>query len=1425
MMDFIKSYQAGLDIGSTTAKLAVVNQRGDIVFSAYQRHHTKIYETIDTILDNALSQLGDSPIRLQITGSAGMGISEKTGIPFIQEIIATDVFVKNHHPEVKTLIDIGGEDSKMIFFNEKSLPDIRMNGNCAGGTGAFIDQIATLLNIETQDLNTLAADHQNVYPIASRCGVFAKTDVQNLLSRKIPKADVAASVFHAVAIQCMNTLARGFGIQSKIMLCGGPFTFLSELGRIFLKAVKMNEADLAIPARPELLPALGAALDTPLQPFKSSLKKLRSILDAAKSQPSKAKDRLEPLFKNQSEFETWKAAHADINITKLPLAEYDREICFIGIDSGSTTTKITVTGLDDELLFSWYLNNRGNPVDTAIQGLEDFKTEVLKHNPQLRVGKTTVTGYGEDLIQAAFGIDKGVVETIAHYTAASHISPEVSFVLDIGGQDMKAIFIEDGVINRIELNEACSSGCGSFIETFGTSLNFQVSDFAKIACQAEAPCDLGTRCTVFMNSKVKQSLRENASASEISAGLAYSVIKNCLFKVLKLNNMSELGDHIVLQGGTFKNLSIVRALEKLSGKTVTYSDIPELMGAYGAALIARQDYERDHSDSTFVGLSNLDLVNDYTTKQVHCKGCENNCVITRFRFGPQRTFFSGNKCEKFFSSRGQKTEPGVNLLQTKLELLFNRSESRLENPRLTVGIPRVLNMFENFPFWHTLLTACGIDVVLSSPSTMNLAEKGLGTVMSDSICFPAKLVHGHIIELMEQKVDRIFYPMVFYEKKEFSDENNSFNCPIVSSYPEVVASAINPAQRYQIPLDKPVITFNDKSLLTKTCHNYLKQFGLSKTTVKKALEMALEAQQAFKTALKEKAAKMIRDAEESHKLLIVLAGRPYHIDPLINHKTPEILTSLGADVVTEDALPLTGDDPFDPVHVITQWSYPNRIYKAAQWTITQPDNIQFIQFNSFGCGPDALVTDETKEILKSGRKNYTLIKIDEISSTGSVRLRLRSMVESLKLKKPSKRLSPIERKTTPIFGKNDRNRTILAPFFADKYSPLIPAIFKQAGYNLVVLPEPDRASVELGLQFANNDICYPATIIVGDIIKALQSGHYNHDEIAIGLTQTGGQCRASNYLALIKKALLAAGFEDIPVISVTTTSSHNLNDQPGFEIDWLKIMKILLLSLIMADNLAKMYYATAPREKNRGESADLHKIYLREVETIILNKDYPRVYDLLKRAVSDFNRIETIPGDCPKIGIVGEIYIKYNSFGHQKIVDWLIENRIEAVVPSIIDFFTQDLMNVVADKQANLKKARFSDVLSMALEHYINHFQNRVNRILSKFRYPSSFHNIRDIAKKAADILSLANQFGEGWLIAAEIASFAEDGVNSVISLQPFGCIANHVISKGIETKIRTLYPHMNLLFLDFDSGTSEVNVLNRLHFMVKNVSKNWTST
>ena len=1068
-------------------------------------------------------------------------------------------------------------------------------------------------------------------------------------------------------------------------------------------------------------------------------------------------------------------------------------------------------------MFSWYENNSGSPIKTLIKGLTAFNKHIIETKSNLKIVKSTVAGYGEDLIRAAFGVDKGVVETIAHYEAARYIEPEVSFVLDIGGQDMKALFISNGIINRIELNEACSSGCGSFIETFADSLNYSVEEFGQIACKAKMPCDLGTRCTVFMNSKVKQSLRENASVEEISAGLSYSVIKNCLFKVLKLNNMSSLGDHIVLQGGAFKNPSIVRAIELLSGRDVKYSDIPELMGAYGAALIAHDEYKRNIAcKTTFTNLSELEQVENYKTKQTNCRGCENNCVITIFAFPNNKKFYSGNKCTKFYSVKNKNSYKGFNFPEYKNKLLFNRDMALHEKPVLTLGIPRCLNMYENFVFWHALFTKCGINIKLSSPSTVKLYEKGMGTIMSDSICFPAKLAHGHIFDLAEQKVDRIFFPIAVYEKNEFHDAVNSFNCPVVTSYPEVIESSINPDKRFNIPLDKPVITFNDEKLLKKTCIQYLVKFKIDKSVIKKAFTYALVAQKNYKEEIKNKAEELIARTKKDKRTLIVLAGRPYHIDPLINHKTAEILADFGIDTITEDGVVSENSDAFNHIQVITQWSYPNRLYNAAHFVAKSETNIQLIQLNSFGCGPDAIVADEAREILKCHSKNHTLIKLDEISSIGSVKLRLRSMIESLRLQKNIENRPVTPRQTTPCFEKNDKTRTILVPFFAEDYSPYLKAIFANAGYKFEILPKPDKQSVELGLCYANNDICYPATIVTGDIIKALKSKKYKSSEIAIGITQTGGQCRATSYLSLIKKAMIASGYSDIPIISVT--ASKGLANQPGFEIDWLKMTKILFVTTMYADCIAKMYYTTIVREISHGESNRIRTFYMNAINKHIETSNYVEIFKLLDNAITDFNNIATEDKNLPKIGIVGEIYAKYNYFGNQHIADWLINNQVEPVIPPIVDYFIQDLVNYKENIKSNIRKKKTSDLLGIPIELFINRYHKKIDTMFSRFRYYSPFYDIKEIAQKAGKILSITNQFGEGWLVAGEISCFAEQGVNYVVSLQPFGCIANHIVSKGIETKIKSIYPDMNLLFLDFDAGASEVNIHNRLHFMVENV-------
>lgn len=1423
-------YTAGLDIGSTTAKITLLDQDERSVFADYRRHHADILGTAASFFQSILSQLGDARLVLRLTGSAGLGVSKLLHLPFVQEVVAAVRVVDRKYPDVSAAMDIGGEDAKMIFFEKNRPPDIRMNGSCAGGTGSFIDQMAALMNTTPFRLNALAGEARHIYPVASRCGVFAKTDVQNMFSRKVPHADIAASVFHAVALQCINSLARGIRIRPRMLLCGGVLTFLPELVRRLEDLLGFSQNDFLIPERAEMIPAMGAALaDSP----GTEAVKVSAILQQLGSAARKGhadKGRLSPLFRSRRHFRDWHLRSRGVSLPATPVSQYRGRTCFLGIDSGSTTTKIVVMGRDKELLHTWYRNNDGDPVAAALEGLGTFRARLAAAGSGLTIARTAVTGYGEDLIRAALGMDDGLVETMAHVTAAREINPDVTFLLDIGGQDMKAVFIRNGIVRRIELNEACSSGCGSFLEALAASLDLPVSEFARKACEAAAPCDLGTRCTVFMNSKIKQSLREQASIPDISAGLAYSVVKNCLFKVLKLHAMADLGDHIVLQGGTFRNPAIVRALEVLTGKRVAYSRTPELMGAFGAALAARTAWEKDRA-TCFPGLDALEAAARHTTDQLFCKGCDNGCRVTQYRFASGRTFFSGNRCERHFGARGKERERGFDFLAFKTDLLFNRPETgrpdrptgqaldqtRCPAPVLTLGLPRALGMYEHYPFWHTLFSRSGIRVLLSPPSTDDISEKGMGTVMSDNICFPAKLVHGHIRVLAEMGADRIFLPRVFYEKKEFPDALNAFNCPVVSSYADVIQSAVDPLERYGIPLDGPVIRFDDASLLQQAVFNYLEGLGIRRRLMSPALSAALDAQAEVRETIRTRAGRIMGQAEAAGRLLIVLAGRPYHADPLVNHGIAGILTGLGADIVTEAGIPVNGAG-FENVRVVTQWAYPNRIYHAADWVASQGPMVQMVLINSFGCGPDAVVIDEVRELLEAGGKPLTLIKVDEMSSPGSVRLRLRSMIASLAASPesaagPAGRSAPSVRRPFVRFGRQDRDRTIWAPYFSEDYAPYLPAVLKNAGYRFNILPRPDKRSVELGLQFASNDICYPGTIVIGDIIKALRTKQFKPDEIAIGITQTGGQCRASNYISLIRKAMIRAGFEDIPLVSVA--ASRGIIDQPGFRIRWLKKTRLLAVTTLYADSIAKMYYASAPREKIPGQSQKIRAHYISRVGPAVARADYSRIFRLLHGAVADFNAAAESRRDLPRMGVVGEIYAKYNYFPNQNLVHWLISRGIEPVLPPILDYFIQDLVNFRENIRSGLRHRKLTDLLAAPIEGLVNYYRKKVNRILSGFNHALLFDNIHDTAGNAAGILSLTNQFGEGWLIPGEIAMFARSGIRHVISVQPFGCIANHIVSKGVERRIRSLYPETALYFLDFDPGMSEANVRNRLHFMV----------
>ena len=1388
-------YKIGIDMGSTTVKVVTIDEKGNLIFSKYKRHHAKAKETVTNILQELLNKIGDADVYLCLTGSVGMGLSEQYSLPFVQEVVAATKAIQQHYPQITSMIDIGGEDAKIVFFTHGQPTDLRMNGNCAGGTGAFIDQMAVILGTDVEELNKLALKATRIYPIASRCGVFCKTDIQNLVARNVSREDIAASIFHAVAVQTVVTLAHGWDIKAPVLFCGGPLTFIPALRKAFIEYLHLQAEDIVLPENGTLLPALGAALSSTQ---KASTYKLSQLTDQLRipGYSNRSSQGLPPIFSTADEHKKWENR---ISTHQLKATHWKSGIqdVYIGIDSGSTTTKIVVTDPDDQILFTYYQPNGGHAIETVSEGLNLLKTQCEAHHTTLCIKGSCSTGYGEDLIKAAFQLNAGIVETIAHYVAAHYLDPEVSFILDIGGQDMKAIFVHQGIIDRIEINEACSSGCGSFIETFAHTLGYTAQEFSQAACRASEPCDLGSRCTVFMNSKVKQVLREGATIDDIAAGLAYSVMKNCLYKVLKLKDAAELGNHIVVQGGTMRNDAVVRALERLTGTEVIRCNKPELMGAFGCALYARR-----HSQ-TSLSLEDILSKAHYTTYTLHCKGCDNHCQVFRYRFDNGKNYYSGNRCEKIFTN-GSKEEAGENAYHFKNQQLFQRTQFEVPTPRMTIGIPRSLNMYEDFPFWHTLFTTCGIRVLLSGKSDFKDYEQNARKVMSDNICFPAKLVHAHIQQLIDQKVDRIFMPFVIFEKK--GNEQNSYNCPIVTGYAEVIKSV----QNMGIPIDSPSISFKERDLLYTQCACYLKELGVEESCIRKAFAQAEQAQDKFQQSLTKYNLQLLEKARKQHHPIILLAGRPYHTDMLIQHKISDILADMGIDVITDDIVRNLPQD-MNHTHFLAQWSYPNRILKAAQWCATQGTDVQFIEMTSFGCGPDAFLTDEVRDILIRKGKPFTLLKLDDISNVGSMKLRIRSLTESMKLfheTEIDRKETPVS--TTPVVSESDlRHKKILLPFFTPFISPLIPAIMHLAGYDTENLALSNTESCEWGLKYANNEVCYPATLIVGDVIKAFKSGKYNPEQTIVAMTQTGGQCRASNYLPLIQKALEEAGYPSTPVISLTFGRSMETG-QPGFKINWIKILPVALRSILYSDCIAKFYYAAAVREKEPGQAKLLRDKYLKQAEKLLLASRSKELWKLMSQAAEEFNSISRNI-DCPKVGVVGEIFLKFNPFAQKNVIEWLTEQGIE-VVPSVLtDFFMQNFVNRKARIESHIQKETLPVFVYKSAYLLIKKQIEKANRIGKEFRYFVPFKDIFEEAEEAQKVISLNAQFGEGWLLPAEIMSYARQGIYNVVSLQPFGCIANHIVSKGIEKRIKHFYPEMNILSLDFDSGVSDVNVTNRL--------------
>ncbi|MGN0034040.1 MAG: acyl-CoA dehydratase activase-related protein [Candidatus Limimorpha sp.] len=808
--------------------------------------------------------------------------------------------------------------------------------------------------------------------------------------------------------------------------------------------------------------------------------------------------------------------------------------------------------------------------------------------------------------------------------------------------------------------------------------------------------------------------------------------------------------------------------------------------------------------------------NEYTSSVTTCNGCNNKCTIKIYRFSNGNEYYAGNNCERVFSNKSDERPEGFNIFEYKNHLLFNRKSCT--NGILSIGIPRALGMYEEYPFWHTLFTECGIKVVLSDISSNSLYNNGIKTIMADNICFPAKLMHGHIFNLAQKNVDRIFYPYTVYEIKEDENTGNSFNCPIVSGYSDVIKSSINPQLKFGIPFDSPVFNFNDKELLTKSCTDYLKSLGIEKDKINTAIEKALGELQLFHKQLSDKNMEILNKATQDGRLVIMLACRPYHIDQLIEHKLSYSISKMGVDIISENISRDYSDDIFKKINALSQWSFPNRIFKAAAFVGNHPkNNLHFVQLTSFGCGPDAFIIEEVKNILSHYNKNLTLLKIDDVNNIGSLRLRIRSLIESVELDKDIE-VREKQFENTKIYTAEDRRRTLLAPYFAEGYSELLPALFGLIGYKIINLPTGTQKDVEMGLKYANNDICYPATIVIGSILNALKSGKYKRDEIAIIITQTGGQCRASNYFSLIKNAVVEAGYKDIPVISLAIGKGLN-NNQPGFTIDWKKIFNITIYSMLFADSLAKLYHSSAAREKSKGSARTLYNKYLAAAQPVISRKDIKGLQNLLHEAAVEFSQnINEI--DLPKIGLVGEIYVKYNGFSNKFVTDWLIEQGLDVIPPSLTNFFLTSIVNNHINRELYIKKENVPTFITDLAHKYIMRCAKKMDKQCECFKYYHPLTSIFQIAEYSNKVINMAADFGEGWLLPGEIGELVNSGVNNIVSVQPFGCIANHIISKGIEKKLKEEYPHLNLLFLDFDGSTSDANIFNRLHFMVNNAKK-----
>ncbi len=1398
----------GIDVGSTTVKIVVMNQDLEIIYKTYKRHFSDTKNTVCKCLEELIDQFKECEMTIALTGSGALSVSEFLGLPFIQEVVACKRVVEKDIPKTDVVIELGGEDAKIIYFG-KSIEQ-RMNGTCAGGTGAFLDQMATLLNTTTPGLNELAKNYNTIYPIASRCGVFAKSDIQPLMNEGAAKEDLAASIFQAVVNQTISGLACGRPIRGKVAFLGGPLSYLSELRKRFIETLQLTDDDVIAPEDAHLLVAKGATLDS-VNYNTISVEKLRAKINLLKEYRDSSSDSLKPLFTIEDEYKQFKERHEQHKVPKKDIKQYIGD-CFLGIDAGSTTSKLVLIDNEYNLLYSSYRNNEGKPLQTVTSMLKELY-DVLPKKAVIKYAGST--GYGEKLIQTALNLEVGEIETIAHYTAAKRFMPQATSIVDIGGQDMKYIKIKDGVIDNIMLNEACSSGCGSFIETFAKNLNLKIDEFVEEAIKSNRPVDLGSRCTVFMNSKIKQAQKEGYKVGDISAGLSYSVIKNAIQKVMKIRDVETLGDHIVVQGGTFYNDAVLRAFEVIVGKEVIRPDIAGLMGAYGIACIAKEEFATNGDKKYESNVTKNNALDDLKVTILHtrCHGCENNCQLTINEFSNGKRFISGNRCERGAGIEKSKTQI-PNIYKYKYQRLFQYKPLEEENaPRGTIGIPRVLNMYEDYPFWFTLFTKLGFRVILSEKSDRKTYEKGMESMPSESVCYPAKLSHGHIISLIKSGVKTIFYPCMMYSRKEDAEANNKYNCPIVISYSEVLKNNVEELKTQNIKFINPFLPFDRKGLERRLFElEEFKEYNFNKKELKEAVEAAEAEYQTYKADVRKKGEETLEYIKQNNMKGIVLSGRPYHVDPEINHGIDTMITTLGLCVLSEDSIAHLSTVK-RPIRVVDQWVFHSRLYRAAD-VVGRNDNLELVQLNSFGCGVDAVTTDQVEEILASFGKMYTLIKIDEVNNLGAIRIRIRSLIASMNKREKTAVQNPGEYEVNKIeFTKDMKNKyTILIPQMAPIHFEIMEKVFSSEGYNVRLLRECTPHTVETGLKYVNNDACYPSILTIGQLMEAVESGEYDTDKLALIMSQTGGGCRATNYIGFIRKALKDSGHANIPVISFNFVG---LEKNSGFKLT-LSLIKKLIKAVIYGDALQKLLYKNEAYEVNKGETRELFNKWVGKCRRLAVNSTKKEFNDSIRKMFEEFEKIKLDTSiEKPKVGIVGEILIKYHPFGNNYVNDLLQKEGAEVIMPELMGFVKYVIMNSIINQKLFATSKLNAKIYKLVLD-YINHIEKDYNQAIAKSKkgYMPPCH-IETLVEDVGQILSPGNQTGEGWILTAEMLEYMQHGIHNIVCLQPFACLPNHVVGKGVIKTIREKYPDANISPIDYDPGASESNQINRIKLLM----------